>query len=171
MANYGNAAYAYDMQAAPEFAPTQPQRRPQTPAQARPRFDVYTGAGNDANQVVSPVFMSVIKTFCVLFVLFGIIGLGRVALAGFTTATLNANAQIQTQMEETAANCKDLEVMRAVYGSESRIRELAEGYGLSSPESTLTLDFSGDAQALRDSDLASAQQSADAVESYLGSIH
>ena len=60
--NTSNAALAYDMNAMPAYreaplAPVAPRE------QRMPRFDVYTGAGRQANQAVSPVFMSVLKTF------------------------------------------------------------------------------------------------------------
>ena len=55
--NTSSAALAYDMNAMPAYRET-----PQAPVAPReqraPRFDVYTGAGRQANQVVSPVFMS-----------------------------------------------------------------------------------------------------------------
>ena len=57
--NTSSAALAYDMNAMPAYRET-----PQAPVAPReqrtPRFDVYTGAGRQANQAVSPVFMSVL---------------------------------------------------------------------------------------------------------------
>ena len=67
--NTSSAALAYDMNAMPAYRET-----PQAPVAPReqrtPRFDVYTGAGRQANQAVSPVFMSVLKTFCIIAVIF-----------------------------------------------------------------------------------------------------
>lgn len=67
--NTSNAALAYDMNAMPAYRET-----PQAPVAPReqrtPRFDVYTGAGRQANQAVSPVFMSVPKTFCIIAAIF-----------------------------------------------------------------------------------------------------
>lgn len=81
--NTSSAALAYDMNAMPAYRET-----PQAPVAPReqraPRFDVYTGAGRQANQAVSPVFMSVLKTFCIIAAIFMTIGVARVALAGVT---------------------------------------------------------------------------------------
>lgn len=71
--NTSSAALAYDMNAMPAYRET-----PQAPVAPReqraPRFDVYTGAGRQANQAVSPVFMSVLKTFCIIAAIFMTIG-------------------------------------------------------------------------------------------------
>ena len=60
--NTSNAALAYDMNAMPAY-----REAPQAPAAPRerrtPRFDVYTGAGRQANHSVRHFFMSVLKTF------------------------------------------------------------------------------------------------------------
>ena len=74
--NTSSAALAYDMNAMPAYRET-----PQAPVAPReqrtPRFDVYTGAGRQANQAVSPVFMSVLKTFCIIAAIFMTIGVAR----------------------------------------------------------------------------------------------
>lgn len=131
-----NAAYAYDMQpetyAGHASAPT---------PSARPRLDVVTGAGREASQEVSPQFTHCVKVFAVLAVLFVAIGVFRVALAGLTTATLNNAATLSNELTEEQEQSSDLEVMRAVYGSSTRIRDLAEGYGMVAAESGVTLDF------------------------------
>lgn len=116
-----NAAYAYDMQpetyAGHASAPT---------PSARPRLDVVTGAGREASQEVSPQFTHCVKVFAVLAVLFVAIGVFRVALAGLTTATLNNAATLSNELTEAQEQSSELEVMRAVYGSSTRIRDLAE---------------------------------------------
>ena len=75
--NTSSAALAYDMNAMPAYRET-----PQAPVAPReqrtPRFDVYTGAGRQANQAVSPVFMSVLKTFCIIAAIFMTIGVASV---------------------------------------------------------------------------------------------
>ena len=92
--NTSSAALAYDMNAMPAYRET-----PQAPVAPReqraPRFDVYTGAGRQANQAVSPVFMSVLKTFCIIAAIFMTIGVARVALAGVTAQVLNSNAELR----------------------------------------------------------------------------
>lgn len=137
-----NAAYAYDMQPQPA-----PSREAAPRVQERPRFDVYAGEGRAANQAVSPVFTHVIKVFCVLVALFCTIGLGRVAIAGVTTAALNQNAAITSDLESAQDESASLEVMRSVYGADTRIRDLALGYGMVEPEGSVTLDFTADAAA------------------------
>lgn len=131
-----NAAYAYDMQpetyAGHASAPT---------PSARPRLDVVTGAGREASQEVSPQFTHCVKVFAVLAVLFVAIGVFRVALAGLTTATLNNAATLSNELTEAQEQSSELEVMRAVYGSSTRIRDLAEGYGMVAADSGITLDF------------------------------
>ncbi len=139
-----NAAVAYDMNAAPAYrqtpqAPTAPQEH-QTP-----RFDVYTGAGREANQGVSPVFMGVLKTFCIVALVFIAIGAVRVALAGVTAGMLNSNAELTDTLEKATDESSDLEVMHSVYGADTRIRDLAGTYGMTEPEDSVTLDFSQDA--------------------------
>ena len=138
-----SAAYAYDMRAAA------PAPRPAAPApapEARPRFDVYTGAGREADQVVSPVFTHVVKVFCVLAALVFVIGLARVGLASLTAAELNANATTSNELSTARDQTGDLEVMRSVYGADSRIRDLATStLGMVEPEETVTLDLSASA--------------------------
>ena len=76
-----------------------------------------------------------------LAVLFVALGLFRVTLAGLTTSTLNSAATLSNELTEEQEQSSDLEVMRAVYGSSTRIRDLAEGYGMVAAESGVTLDF------------------------------
>ena len=139
--NTSNAALAYDMNAMPAY-----REAPQAPVAPReqrtPRFDVYTGAGRQANQAVSPVFMSVLKTFCIIAAIFMTIGVARVALAGVTAQVLNSNAELTNTLESS-----DLEVMHSVYGADTRIRDLAGAYGMVEPSESVTLDFSQDAAA------------------------
>ena len=140
--NTSSAALAYDMNAMPAYRET-----PQAPVAPReqrpPRFDVYTGAGRQANQAVSPVFMSVLKTFCIIAAIFMTIGVARVALAGVTAQVLNSNATLEKATDESS----DLEVMHSVYGADTRIRDLAGAYGMVEPSESVTLDFSQDAAA------------------------
>lgn len=144
--NTSSAALAYDMNAMPAYRET-----PQAPVAPReqraPRFDVYTGAGRQANQVVSPVFMSVLKTFCIIAAIFMTIGVARVALAGVTAQVLNSNAELTSTLEKATDESSDLEVMHSVYGADTRIRDLAGAYGMVEPSESVTLDFSQDAAA------------------------
>ena len=142
-----NAAYAYDLQPdtglfEPAYAPASAPAAP-----ARPRLDVVTGAGREADQDVSPVFTHVVKVFCLVVALFCLVGLARVAIASATAASLNANAELSTKLEGVREESSELEVMRSVYGSSSRIRDLAEGYGMVTPEGNVTLDFTERAAA------------------------
>lgn len=148
-----NAAYAYDMQ--PVIRP----EREVTPARStRPNLDVVTGAGREASQDVSPQFTHCIKVFAVLATVFVALGLFRVALAGATTATLNNAAALSNALTEAQDQSSELEVMRSVYGSSTRIRDLAEGYGMVSADSGITLDFTEhvDASANADAGILSA---------------
>lgn len=155
-----NAAYAYDMQAAPMMQPER-QAEPNNKPNARPRFDVYTGEGREANQIVSPVFTHVVKVFCVLAVLFCAIGLGRVAVAGVTTSMLNDNADLASSLEAAQDESSTLEVMDSVYGSDSRIRDLATGtLGMVEPEDTVTLDLSSSSQDSSQDDASAGTTSA-----------
>lgn len=132
-----NAAYAYDMQAAPSRAPREA---------SRPRFDVYTGEGREANQQASPAFVHVIKLFCMLVALFCAIGLARVTIASFTTAELNAGAEASTSLTAARDASSELEVMRSVYGADSRIYDLATGtLGMVEAHETVTLDLGASA--------------------------
>lgn len=151
MAYYdSNAAYAYDFEAAPNVE-AQPRVAPRTTPAERPHFDVYTGEGREANQVVSPVFTHVVKVFCVLAALFCLIGAGRVAVASITAASLNANAKLTTSLEEAQAESSSLEVMNSVYGADTRIRDLATGtLGMVEPKDKTVLDLSKSAPASSD---------------------
>ncbi len=131
-----NAAYAYDMR------PDVYEGHVPAPAQSsRPRLDVVSGAGRETSQDVSPQFTHCVKLFAVLAVMFVALGLFRVTLAGLTTATLNNAATLSNALTEAQEQSSELEVMRAVYGSSTRIRDLAEGYGMVAADSGITLDF------------------------------
>ena len=133
-----NAAYAYDLQ--PDASAFEPAYAP-APAPARPRLDVVTGAGREASQAVSPVFTHCIKVFCVLVALFCVIGFIRVTIAGVTAASMNAAASLSNELAAAQEESANLEVMRSVYGASTRIRDLAEGYGMVAAEGNVTLDF------------------------------
>lgn len=166
-----NAAYAYDMyEAQPVSYPNRTAApapvAPERPRPERPRLDVVSGEGLEANQAVSPYFTHVMKLAFVFVALFCVVGFARIALAGATTALLNNNAQAATSLEQAHQESSNLQVMRSVYGSETRIRDLATGtLGMVSAgdDDTTTLDFSGDQTADAGSDAASAEQ-APAVE-------
>ena len=123
-----NAALAYDMTAAPAYRDT-----PQAPAAPRER---------QANQGVSPVFMGVIKVFCIIAAVFVAIGVARVTLAGVTASLLDSNAALTETLEKDTSESSDLEVMHSVYGADTRIRDLAGTYGMTEPTDSVTLDFS-----------------------------
>lgn len=130
-----SAAYAYDVRrdwgaAAP--APVEP---------APSRLEVVTGAGREASQDVSPQFTHCVKVFAALVALFFVLGLFRVTLASYTANALNNAASLSNELTEAQEQSSDLEVMRSVYGSSTRIRDLAEGYGMVPAESGVTLDF------------------------------
>lgn len=136
-----NAAYAYDAfpQAYPGYDPALDAPAPQ---QQRPRkLGVVTGAGREASQDVSPQFTHCIKVVAVLALVFFAIGLFRVTLASFTAAALNEAASLSNELTAAQAQSADLEVMRSVYGSSTRIRDLAEGYGMVAADGGVTLDF------------------------------
>lgn len=127
-----NAAYAYDMRSEAQQAPIAP---------ARPSLDVVHGAGRQASQDVSPQFTHCVKVFAVLAAVFVALGLFRVTVAGFTAASLNSAATLSNDLTSAREQSSDLEVMRSVYGSSTRIRDLAEGYGMVEAAGGVTLDF------------------------------
>lgn len=143
--NTSSAALAYDMNAMPAYRET-----PQAPVAPReqrtPRFDVYT-ARAVRQTGGKPVFMSVLKTFCIIAAIFMTIGVARVALAGVTAQVLNSNAELTNTLEKATDESSDLEVMHSVYGADTRIRDLAGAYGMVEPSESVTLDFSQDAAA------------------------
>lgn len=132
-----NAAYAYDMQ--PSAAPYAP--APSAAPERGRNFDVVTGQGREADQETSPAFRYCIKIFCVLAAVFVAVGMLRVTLASVTASIMNTNAELTSELEDAQDEGSNLEVMYSVYGSTSRIRELAEGYGMVEAEDSLTLDF------------------------------
>lgn len=138
MGNTTNAAYAYDMQPdsyASYGAAPAPVRH------ERPSFDVVHGAGRETSQDVSPQFTHCIKVFAALIAITFVLGLFRVTLASATAATLNNAATLSNELTSAQEQSSDLEVMRSVYGAPSRIRDLAEGYGMVAAEGGVTLDF------------------------------
>ena len=82
-----------------------------------------------------------VKVFAVLMTVFVVLGLFRVTVAGFTAASLNSAATLSNNLTTAQEESSDLEVMRSVYGSSTRIRDLAEGYGMVAAEGGVTLDF------------------------------
>lgn len=80
--NTSSAALAYDMNAMPAYRET-PQA-PLLPVSSARRALMSTRARAVRQTVVSPVFMSVLKTFCIIAAIFMTIGVARVALAGVT---------------------------------------------------------------------------------------
>ncbi len=100
-----------------------------------------TRAGRQASQDVSPQFTHCVKVFAVLVTVFVVLGLFRVTVAGFTAASLNSAATLSNNLTTAQEESSDLEVMRSVYGSSTRIRDLAEGYGMVAAEGGVTLDF------------------------------
>ena len=126
-----NAAYAYDMS---------PRRMPGTlpPPHLLRVLALMSSpvrAVRRARQV-SPQFTHCVKVFAVLAVLFVAIGVFRVALAGpYHRQPLNNAATLSNELTEAQEQSSELEVMRAVYGSSTRIRDLAEGYGMVTADS------------------------------------
>ena len=156
MAGYtSNAAYAYDMQ--PDSTRRDAAWEPlgQTPAE-RPGLDVVTGAGRASNQETSPAFLHCIKVFCALVAVLLAVGVVRVSLATVTASVLNANATLVNELEDAQDESADLEVMYSVYGSSTRIRSLAESYGMVESEDSVTLDFTEYAEAASASEATSA---------------
>ena len=156
-----NAAYALDYQAQPNYAPDY-ERAPLEHPSERPRFDVLTGAGREANQIVSPAFTHVVKVSAALVFLFVSIGVVRVTLASVTTSMLNQNAELSASLEAAHDESSNLEVMNTVYGADTRIRDLATGaLGMVEPEEGITLDLSEAADAEDGADATGQQAPAE----------
>ncbi|MDY2777668.1 MAG: hypothetical protein SOU51_04760 [Collinsella sp.] len=145
-----NAAYAYDMRA--EFqAPVAPYAPAEPEVRERPRLDVVTGAGREANQEASPAFVHVAKVFCVVVAMFFAIGIARVTISGMTASILNGNATLNASLESAREQSENLEVMRSVYGAHTRIRDLAAGtLGMVESDGSVVLDFTQEAPAAAD---------------------
>ena len=152
-----NAAFAYDMQ--PAATPERLRQNEAPRVAERPSLHVVTGEGRQANQAVSPAFVSVIKVCCVLIALFCVVGLARVSLASATAATLNNNAALTNELETGRDESSNLEVMQSVYGSPTRIRDLASGtLGMVDAENAVELDLSGSAASSATEGQPSADQ-------------
>lgn len=138
-----NAAYAYDMQpvstSAEQLAPRY---------QERPELHVVSGEGLQANQAVSPAFFHVLKVFCMLAMLFVTVGVARIAIAGATASALNANAELTQTLEAGRDESTNLEVMRSVFSSPTRIRDIATAtFGMVDSDKSVTVDLAGSAEA------------------------
>ena len=160
-----SAAYAYDMyDVQPQAYPDYEAQVPAAPAsRTRPRFDVVTGEGLEANQAVSPMFTHAVKLFCLAIALVFAVGCVRIGIAQITTSQLNANATLSSTLESAHAESSDLQVLRSAYSSETRIRELAtDTLGMVSPEGEgTTLDFNSDSSSSSTDASASAQTATD----------
>lgn len=156
MANcYSNAAYAYDFDAAPDYGMA-PGASPAARPQERPRFDVYTGEGREASQTVSPAFTHVVKVIVALGILAFAICMGRVALAGLTAASLNANASLTEDLETAKDHSGELEISVSVYGADLRIRDIATGaLSMVEPDGVTVLDLSAPSDGDHADDAAS----------------
>lgn len=154
-----NAALAYDMRAQDRAAAA-----PAPAVAPRPHLDVVTGAGREASQATSPAFVHCIKVFCALVIVFCALGAARVAIASFTAASLNGAASLSNELESAQDESGDLEVMRSVYGASTRIRDLAEGYGMVASEGGVTLDFTEHATSGSTSTSADATSSTQAAQ-------
>ena len=133
-----NAAIAYDYQEAEEL------RRREAPQAPAPHFDVYTGAGRQADQPVSPAFVHMVKVCLALTLLFVGVGIARVAIFGATNAALNEASQVQEKIEQAVEEGQNLQVMSSVYGADARIRNIAAGtLGMIEPEERVVIDVSG----------------------------
>ncbi|MDO4436927.1 MAG: hypothetical protein Q4B77_03140 [Coriobacteriaceae bacterium] len=142
MAYYtSNAAYAYDAlpESYPGYAPAQNAPAPE-PHKPR-KLGVVTGAGREASQDVSPQFTHCLRVVAALVAVLFVLGVFRVTLASMTAGALNEAATLSNQLTEAQLQSADLEVMRSVYGSSTRIRDLAEGYGMVAAQEGVTLDF------------------------------
>lgn len=136
-----NAAFAYDMQ--PAAAPTRLGEQTAPRIDERPSLHVVAGEGREADQAVSPAFVGVIKVAIVLIALFTIVGLVRVGLASATASALNSNAALSDELDAGRDESSNLEVMQSVYGSSTRIRDLASGtLGMVDAQDSVTIDLS-----------------------------
>ena len=142
-----DAAYAYDAYAYGAYGRNADASPAPMPARAprsasRPRLDVVTGAGRQSDQAVSPVFTHCIKV---------------AAVCGLTASTLTSNATLAGELTTAQEERSNLEVMHSVYGSSTRIRDLAEGYGMTAAEGNVVLDFTEHAPARTASGAAQAE--------------
>lgn len=154
---HSNAAVAYDMQSAAVPAGYgQAAPRPL----GRPQLHVVSGEGRQADQGVSPAFMTVMKVFCALVMLFCIVGFARVAIAGATAQIMNANATLTETLDEGRDQSSSLEVMHSVYSSPSRVRDLAAGtLGMVEADRSVTVDLSASSAPAADAEAPTDAQS------------
>lgn len=154
-----NAAYAYDMQ------PSSNAYAPEREVRGRQGFTVVNGRAREADQETSPAFRHCIKLFCILAALFVAVGMVRVAVAGATSGIMNSNADLVEELEDARDSSSDLEVKYSVYGSSTRIRSLAESYGMVEAEETVTLDFTEYVDADDAAEASSASAAASSASS------
>lgn len=141
-------------------------------ASARPSFDVYEGGGLDARvrQGVTPQFLAWIRRAALVGALIVAMGFVRVALSTATVSALNANEQLETQIDDATALYNDLKVSKSTLSSASRIERIAsQNYGmvLADPE-VISASGSGSDEDSSQADAASDpafEASADAADS------
>lgn len=134
-------------------------------ASARPSFDVYEGAGLDARvrQGVTPGFLVWVKRAVLLGIMIVALGFVRVAISAATLTTLQANSDLETQIEDATNLYNDLKASKATLSSPDRVKRIAtQNYGMVAADPEI-LDASG--KGSTDADGASAATDASGVQS------
>ncbi len=121
------------------------QRYEERQASARPSFDVYEGAGLDAHvrEGVTPGFLVWAKRAVLLGIMIVALGFARVAISAATISTLQANADLETQIEDATNLYNDLKASKATLSNPSRVERIAtQNYGMVAADPEV-LDASG----------------------------
>ena len=90
-------------------------------------FEVLDGRGLDA-QVragVTPLILSVAKAAFLAATLVVALGVARVTLSVATVNTMQDNRAVETQIDEAAAYCDELQIERSILASATRINTIA----------------------------------------------
>lgn len=149
---------AYDIHAA-----AQEQRE----LRSAPSFEVVTGGGLDA-RARAGVSRQFVRRLCAVLAVSAflvVLGVARVALSSATVASMQAAADLSTQISEAETLNEELRIERSVLSSNSRISRIAtKNYGmvLSTESVTLTIDDdSADADEQVDGDAAQTSDEAE----------
>ncbi|WP_051353775.1 FtsB/FtsL family cell division protein [Atopobium fossor] len=117
--------------------------------QTRPAFEVVEGAGLDARvrQGVSDVFLSRVRMAALAIVVFAVLAITRVTLYAATASSLQANAELRSQIKMAQSLENDLKVTSSALSNSSRIDRIAtQNYGMVRASQTEVISLGGSTQ-------------------------
>lgn len=123
-------------------AASAPALNPQT--YRAPNITVVRGERSDQVHRVSTLVGFVGKVAAVLILAFTLLCVARVTLSSATVATANENQQISNRIDTARTEGSTLEITQSKLAAPTRVKETATEMGMTSPNSVMMIDISGD---------------------------